>query len=66
MTEEDTFLKLKRVPYKEAMQLYISASLYVNTSEEFDKILKPYGWTVTEIFIENKRYINAWNEKYRR
>lgn len=59
MTEDDTFLKLKRVPFEEVMTLYCDHSArsllsWLNTGSDIpDFIYEDYGWTGVE-FIDEK------------
>lgn len=55
MTEEDTFIRLKGLTYKECLDMYtthyldyVGSHKYCTAAEAWeyvDVILKPYGWT---------------------
>lgn len=52
MTEEDTFRKLRQIPYEEAYNLYMHRWLSNPASwseNDADKFLEQYGWTYTEL-----------------
>lgn len=50
MTEEDTFLKLKRIPYQEMRDLWIRA-FYSMPNSEIEDFFKQHGWT-TDAYTE--------------
>ncbi len=58
MTEEDTFNKLRRIPFSEMLDIVDSVSprvwftLLRGTNRELDLFLKPYGWTSDEYLEE--------------
>ncbi len=56
MTEEDTFKKLSRTPFKEMRRLYITSSL--SNNPENDPIFIDNGWTYEEYCVEFVRILN--------
>ena len=62
MTEDDTFNRLRRVPYEEAVIEYSMVCMYLRSSAPTmerdalaNPILKPLGWTVEELFKESRK-----------
>lgn len=59
---EDTFNKLRRVPYEEACTEYMMACLYLHstaTSEQLreiaDPVLEKLGWSIADLNVESRR-----------
>jgi len=52
MTEEDTFNKLKRIPFHKMYNIYVSddnANLFKPDASEYTKkLFERYGWTVED------------------
>jgi len=54
MTEEDTFKKLKRIPFEEMKKLWVRREVEVGTS--FNEFFQKYGWTRNEFMKKYYRY----------
>ena len=72
LSPEDTFNRLRRIPYKQACAEYVKGQIgitgpYPYHAEEFrsimDPILKPFGWTVEEMNKESRRLKELKNSK---
>jgi len=50
MTEDDTFIRLKRLPLKELLDLWTEYSRQSRLSSEVEVFLMQYGWTYDEFF----------------
>lgn len=55
MTEEDTFIRLRRIPYEEMYEIYLQwffANREAKTLDvyygELRVLLEPYGWTLEQ------------------
>lgn len=59
MTEDDTFRKLKRIPYHEMEYIYFKVwgQIYM-TSKELQDRFKEHGW-------DSDDFITLWKTKYR-
>ena len=61
MTEEDTFIKLRRIPYSEMYRIYIAWFFNAREAKDvtrfhhnMDKLLEEHGWTRDEFSKNHK------------
>jgi len=52
MTEDDTFRILSRFPLEQVKREALKEFVNLDTLEEAEEFLKPYGWTVEELATE--------------
>ncbi len=54
MNEEDTFNRLRRIPFQEMLNIYL---MDITLTSGMDNQFKEYGWTFSEFLTELTEYL---------
>jgi len=60
MTEDDTFNRLRRIPFLQMFNIW-AASPLTPTTEGYENIFITHGWTWNEYITEHHRYFDVDN-----
>lgn len=58
LTEEDTFNKLRRIPYQEIRSIVTHHGSYLLPTRHLQKVLKEHNWTLSEYTSEWAKELN--------